>query len=357
MSFKSITIDSVMPQIVKKDNDFVVFMSGFLGRNIQGYEFPEFAEEKEKKNIVKLLTPFISKLSVIDKVIDLSRILKDDITLLGLIDREIIDDDILRIMTPQNVSSIRIIASEKYDVWFFLNFSEHFLVRSTFIGNGFEVIYNKLNDIAILFDEEFIPMFDKNYGFITSDLSLVGHGVKFRFLLNLWGLRGSQIFPSVLSTMSSNGIVYSYNQLYEKSGFMEFTYTFSPDKSMYENKKIFMSLLEEFRYSEIEERKKQRAKINYSNLLREFREMKDSFKSITFMHYRALVNTLTKLSMINFFSKEDPYEETDMDTMINYLLLLLRDTSIMLYSGISIPNDSFIGKERALLVKKFFSNR
>jgi protein-arginine kinase len=73
MSFKSITIDSVMPQIVKKDNDFVVFMSGFLGRNIQGYEFPEFAEEKEKKNIVKLLTPFISKLSVIDKVIDLSR--------------------------------------------------------------------------------------------------------------------------------------------------------------------------------------------------------------------------------------------------------------------------------------------
>jgi hypothetical protein len=193
--------------------------------------------------------------------------------------------------------------------------------------------------------------------FITSDLSLVGHGVKFRFLLNLWGLRGSQIFPSVLSTMSSNGIVYSYNQLYEKSGFMEFTYTFSPDKSMYENKKIFMSLLEEFRYSEIEERKKQRAKINYSNLLREFREMKDSFKSITFMHYRALVNTLTKLSMINFFSKEDPYEETDMDTMINYLLILLRDTSIMLYSGISIPNDSFIGKERALLVKKFFANK
>lgn len=85
--------------------------------------------------------------------------------------------------------------------------------------------------------------------------------------------------------------------------------------------------------------------------------MKDSFKSITFMHYRALVNTLTKLSMINFFSKEDPYEETDMDTMINYLLLLLRDTSIMLYSGISIPNDSFIGKERALLVKKFFANK
>jgi hypothetical protein len=89
----------------------------------------------------------------------LAEILKDDITLLGLIDREIIDDDILRIMTPQNVSSIRIIASENYDVWFFLNFSEHFLVRSTFIGNGFEVIYNKLNDIAILFDEEFIPMF------------------------------------------------------------------------------------------------------------------------------------------------------------------------------------------------------
>jgi len=361
MIFKSISIDDIMPQIVKGDNDFVVFMSGYLGRNIEGYDFPELLKEKEKKEIIKLLIPFVTNINVNNinvnnKIIDLTRVLEDDVALLGLIDREIIEDDILRTMTPQSTSTTRIISTDNYDIWFFLNLSEHFLVRSTTIGNGFENIYNKINDISILFDDNFVPIFNENYGFITSDLSLAGHGIKFKFLLNLWGLRSSQIFSSVLSTMASNGITYSHNPPYEKTNFMEFTYTFSPNKSMYENKKIFTSLLEKFHESEIEERKKQKLKVNYNNLSKEFRDMRESFKTITFMHYKALINTLSKLSMINFFSKEDPYSETDMDKMINYLLLLLRDTSIMLYSGISIPNDSIVGKERALLIKKFFTS-
>lgn len=350
---ESLTFSKVMPQQVKTDRDFVVYTVMSLSRNIDGYDLPALLSDKQKKEINLKIKEFITTLPDFENFIDITNITNKDNELLGLIDRELIDYDFIKFLNAKN-KMLRILLDRRVTCVITTNAYDHFNVRSTFIGNGIDVSFDIIEKISILFDDYFIPAFDKSYGYITSDVFTIGHGVKTKILLNIWGLRNSNNLENVLDALSSNGVLYNHNPLYDRTNFMEFVHVFSPDKSMIANRILLKSLLERVKEIEIEERMKIRNRYNLRNLIREYNEFKATIKSANFIHYKALLGLMSKLSIISFFGNLGDEEPVDLSELINFLLIFLRDASIMLYSN-TPPTETFIGRERASILKKFFN--
>ncbi|MGB9621919.1 MAG: hypothetical protein ACP5PT_01005 [Brevinematia bacterium] len=345
----NIIFAKAMPQRSDIDEDFVVYTVADLYRNIDGYDFSNRLDSRHKEEIILKITDFVRILPDSSQIYDISFIADRDIEILGLIDREFIESDILRFLGNDLGVSIYCESNLKYFIY--TNVFNHFSLRSVVLGNGIEKVFDVIESVSILFDDYFVPTFSRSYGYITNDLATVGHGVKIRFLLNIWGLRGSSVFESVLGTLASNGIFYHHNPLYDKTSFMEFFYVFNPDKSMIANKILLSNLLSKVKEVELAERKKSKGK--KFNLYSEYQDFKNTIKMANFIHYKAFLGLMSKLSMLVFFGNEFG-EKINLNEMINFFTILLRDTSIMLYSGITVSNDSIIGKERASILKKFF---
>ncbi|MEN2997732.1 MAG: hypothetical protein ABDH28_01665 [Brevinematia bacterium] len=350
---ESVVFDKMMPVQAKEDSSFIVYTVTTLSRNIDGYDIPVRLGEKQKKEINSKIMEFLKTLPEYDNLVDATSITGRDNELLGLIDREIIDYDLIRFLNVKN-KMLRLFFDQKVNYVIATNAYDHFSVRSTFVSNGIDRSFDIVERFSILFDEYFVPAFSKMYGYITSDISTIGHGVKVKFLMNVWGLRNSGSLESVLEVLSSNGVFYNHNPLYDRTNFMEFTYVFQPDESMVANKVIFKSLLEKVREIELDERKKLGMRYTSRSLYREYNDLKNTIKSANFIHYKAFLGLMSKLSMISLFSDNDEESFAYLSEMINFLILLLRDASIMLYSNIP-PTESFIGKERASILRKFFN--
>lgn len=350
---ENVIFGKALPQQSQEDGEFVVYTITTLSRNLEGYDFPTRLSDKQKKEINLKIKEFLKTLPDYDNLIDVTMITNRDNELLGLIDREIIDYDIIKFLNSKN-KMVKIFFESKLKYSIATNTHDHFNVRSTFIGNGIEKSFDYIEKISILFDDYFIPSFNKNYGYITSEISTIGHGVKIRFLLNLWGLKNSSNFENILEVLSSNGVFYNHNPLYDRTNFMEFYYSFLPEHSMISNLILIKSLLQKVKEIEINERKKIKNKLSPKNIIKEYQDFKNTIKNANFIHYKAFLGLMSKLSMISFFGSIEDEDPIDLSEMINFLILLLRDASIMLYSNIP-PTESFIGKERATILKKFFN--
>lgn len=346
---ENIVFSKAMPQSVGLDDDFLVYVVMDLYRNIDGYDFSDHLDEKQKEEVNYRISEFIKILPDSSQIYDVSFVVDRDIEILGLIDREFIDSDILRFLGRS--SGVNIFSEVTLKYFIYTNVFNHFSLRSVFLGNGIDKAFEIVDSASILFDDYFVPAFSKSYGYITNDISTIGHGVKVRFLLNIWGLRGSNVFESVLETLAANGIYYHHNPLYDKTNFMEFFYVFNPDKSLIANKMLLKDLLSKVKEIEISEREKVRGK--KFNLYAEYQDFKNTIKMANSIHYKAFLGLMTKLSMLGFFGNKFG-EKINVSEMVNFFTILLRDTSIMLYSGITISNDSLISKERATVLKKFF---
>lgn len=349
----NVVFATAVPPQSKKDESFVVYTVLTLSRNIAGYDLPSRLDDKQKKEVNVKIKEFLSTLPDSDNITDITYITSRDVELLGIIDREILEYDIIKFLGTKNRST-RIYLENRIRYSITTNFYDHFYVRSTFTGNGIDETFDIIERFSILFDDYFVPAFNKSYGYITSDMSTIGHGVKVKFLLNVWGLRNSSNFENVLDTLSSNGILYNRNPLYDRTNFMEFTYSFQPDKSMIANKILFKTLIDKVKEVEMNERIKMEQRFSVHNLIKEYNDFKNTIRSANFIHYKTFVSLMSRLSMISFFSNMKDSEAIDLSEMINYLILLLRDASIMLYSNIP-PTESLVGRERAAMLKRFFN--
>ncbi|MFN4245539.1 MAG: hypothetical protein ACK4F9_05255 [Brevinematia bacterium] len=350
---ESVIFSKAMPQQLKKDSDFVVYTVLTLSRNIDGYDLPRMLNDKQKKEVNLKIKEFLGLLQDYDNLVDSTIVTNRDNELLGLIDRELLDYDFIKFLSEKN-KMVKLFVERTLRFVITTNTYDHFNVRSVFIGNGFDDSFDIIERFSILFDDYFVPSFSKSYGYITSDISTIGHGVKVKFLLNIWGLRNSSNLENVLDVLSSNGVLYNYNSLYDRTNFMEFVYVFQPDKSMVANKILFKSLLDRVRDVELEERRKLKSRYGGMDLLREYNDFKNTISSANFIHYKAFLGLMSKLSMISFFGNINDDDPVDLSEIINFLIVLLRDASIMLYSNI-IPNESLIGRERSVILKKFFN--
>lgn len=348
----NVIFDKAMPPQVVDDGDFVVYTITSLSRNFDGYDLPHRLNDKQKKEINSKIKEFLKTLPMGD-LFDATSITNLDAQLLGLIDRELLDYELIKFLNNKN-KMLKVFFEQKLQFVITTNTYDHFCVRSTFIGNGIDRSFDIIEKISIMFDDYFIPSFSKSFGYITSDISTIGHGVKIRFLLNIWGLRASNNLENILDILSTNGIFYNHNPLYDRTNFMEFVYVFQPDKSMIANKILFKSLLERIKEVEMTERKKLRNRYSGRNLFKEYNDFKTTIRNANFVHYKMFISLMHKLSMISFFGNLDDDKPVDLSELINFLLILLRDASVMLYSNIP-PTESFIGKERANILKKFFN--
>ncbi|MCX8029406.1 MAG: hypothetical protein N2712_05345 [Brevinematales bacterium] len=350
---QSVSFNRLMPNQVRKDESFVVYTVLTLSRNMAGYDLPMRLEDKQKKEINSRVKEFLNTLPDYENITDITSITSKDNELLGLIDREILDYEIIKFLGGKS-RNVRIYLENRAKYSITTNVYDHFYLRTTYLGNGIDEVFDTVERMSILFDEYFVPSFNKSYGYITSDISTIGHGVKMKFLLNIWGLRNSNNLENIIDTLSSNGVYYNHNPLYDRTNFMEFSFAFQPDKSMIANKIMFKSLIERVREIEIKERMKLGDKFSTFNIVKDYNDFKTTVKSANFIHYKAFVNIISKLSIVSFLSSLRDKEIVDLSELINFLLVFLRDASIMLHSNIP-PTESFIGRERANMLKKFFN--
>ncbi len=354
--FRILDLQNVLPPLNGSDQEFVVLSKLSVKRNLETYEFSDMLNEDRKKEVNSLIEDFVKILPYSSDLYDLSYVLDDDIKLLGLIDREILEEDILKSsnLRPQYV---RILFDPKRGYSVATNIFDHVSFSSFSFGNAIENLFNISEDFFILFDDYFVPVFDENLGFITSSYENIGHGVTVKVLLNVTGLRNSGSLEKVLETIRASGIHYSHNPFYEKTDFMELKFIPRADISLVANIKEFVNILNKIKEKEVIEREKFFGKFDRRFLIKDLSDIIQSLKMVNFMHYKAFLNIVSRLFIIYHNDRTiiKNLSQKEFWKLIDMLIVLLRDTSIMLYSNITVPNDSLIGRERASLVKKFLS--
>lgn len=186
---------------IGEKSDIVISSRVRIARNINGYNFPHWCEEKILRNIEfeiieKLKSShFFSNI----EIFDINEITEDQAFI--LIERNLISNDFLK-------NRGRILITNKNKSFFIiLNEEDH--IRIQIFESGIEVkrAWKKLSEIDDELQNLFIFAFDKKYGYLTSCPTNCGTGLRASIMIHLPALVYTKKISSAFKVANKVGLV------------------------------------------------------------------------------------------------------------------------------------------------------
>lgn len=148
-----------------------------LFRNIQGYKFPISIEAEDGRNLSKIITEIL--LSNI-KNLKFINLWENEGKLDVYKEKGIVTNSLIK---NSGFSSFAINNDETFSV--IINEKEHLGLQFKNNGNNIKEMYEYINQIDDLIEEKLTYLFDDNLGYLTSDISNIGTGLKVSIMIHL----------------------------------------------------------------------------------------------------------------------------------------------------------------------------
>lgn len=197
-----------MSNLIEGNNNLLINNKVSIFRNIKGYKFSRRLSIEEGRTLSKLIQNVLLKniknLEVIDFSNDKEKInyYKD----LNLITNSFIKN--------KELSAFLIDNEKKFSV--IINENEHIRLQYVNNGNNIKEMYEYLNKIDNLIENEFRYAFDDRLGYLMSDLSNLGTGIKVSITLHLPILTSIDKIVSLSKSLELNNL--SIRGLYGERG-------------------------------------------------------------------------------------------------------------------------------------------
>lgn len=167
-------------------------------RNIQGYKFPVNLETEEgrrlSEKVINILLDNVDGLKTINLWKD-----KEELDIYK--EKGIITNSLLK---NSDFSSFAINNDETFSVM--INEKEHLGLQSVSNGNNLEEMYEYVNKIDDLIEDKLTYSFDNNIGYLTSDVSNIGTGLKTAVMVHLPVLSTNDEIANLLRGLNRAGI-------------------------------------------------------------------------------------------------------------------------------------------------------
>lgn len=167
-------------------------------RNIQGYKFPSDLEAEEgrrlSEKVIKILLENVDSLKTInlwenEEELDIYK------------EKGIITNSLLK---NSGFSSFAINNDETFSVM--INEKEHLGLQFVSNGNNLEEMYEYVNKIDDFIEEKLTYSFDDNLGYLTSDISNIGTGLKASVMIHLPVLSTNDEIANLLRGLNRAGM-------------------------------------------------------------------------------------------------------------------------------------------------------
>lgn len=167
-------------------------------RNIQGYKFPANLEIEEGRRLSEKVTEIL-----LDNVDGLKTInLWENQEKLDIYkEKGIITNSLLK---NSDFSSFAINNDETFSVM--INEKEHLGLKFTSNGNNIEEMYEYVNKVDDLIEDKLTYSFDDNLGYLTSDISNIGTGLKTSIMIHLLILSTNDKIANLLTGLNRSGM-------------------------------------------------------------------------------------------------------------------------------------------------------
>ncbi len=186
-----------------RDNDIVIYTKCSIARNIAGFLFPSKMSSEQSGEVLNLIS------DAIDSFED-----RDEFKLMPFKD---IDPLALKLLEERgalnnNVSenpARSILIHESSSLYASINMEDHINIASFFAGLDLDNSYFEANSLLAQFQKKLFFAAARDSGFITSDLTNLGSGVKFSVLCSLPSILQSNEIASVLEISKKGGLTVS----------------------------------------------------------------------------------------------------------------------------------------------------
>ncbi len=180
------------------ENGIIINSKVKVFRNIKGYKFPIDLEIEEgrrlSEKVMKILLDNVESLKTIN-------IWENEEELDIYKEKGIITNSLLK---NSGFSSFAINNDETFSVM--INEKEHLGLQSVSNGNNLEEMYEYVNKIDDLIEEKLTYSFDDNLGYLTSDISNVGTGLKASVMVHLPVLSTNDEVANLLRGLNRAGM-------------------------------------------------------------------------------------------------------------------------------------------------------
>lgn len=166
---------------VNKDNSFNIIMGSRLKlyRNIEGYKFTNKLEVEEGRRLSEKITYILDNNIENIKVIDLW---KDEEIENGSIYKE---SGVITEKFNKNKDFASFLISKEKNFYVMVNEENHIRLQIENSGNNIKEMYNTLNDIDDLLEENLNYSFDEKFGYLTPNIKNIGTAFTCSIIMHL----------------------------------------------------------------------------------------------------------------------------------------------------------------------------
>ena len=191
-----------------KSGDIVLFTKVELFRNLKGQKFVKYISEEEARNIAEKV---YNKLSSKDEKLNFLKSWESSKNELNYYkDKEIASD---KLIERKNKSAIIINEDETLSI--ILNEEEHIKIQGITAGFEIEETYKIVNAVDDLISKDFSYEFDKEYGYLTSNIKNLGTGLNISMVVHLPALKANNRIKDVKESLKDDKV--SVEELYKDS--------------------------------------------------------------------------------------------------------------------------------------------
>ena len=180
------------------ENTNIISSNIKIFRNIQGYKFPISLKVEDGRNLCKIIKETLQSSIKNLKFINLW---ENEGKLEVYKEKGIVTNSLIK---NSGFSSFAINDNETFSV--IINEKEHLGLQFKNNGNNIEEMYKYIDQVDNLIEEKLNYLFDDNLGYLTSDISNIGTGLKVSTTIHLPILSINDKVTNLLSELNKTGI-------------------------------------------------------------------------------------------------------------------------------------------------------
>ena len=309
-----------------KDSHIVISSRIRLARNLRDFSFPQWADKKERKEVLSLMKDAIFQIKYLKNGLfaELDRL--DALDKQFLLERHLISREQTR-----GRDSKAVVISEKEIISIMLNEEDHLRIQVFQSGFNLSDAWRLINELDEQLEQKLNYAFSPQWGYLTACPTNVGTGMRASLMLHLPALVMSKQIGSILQTLSKLGIVARglYGEGTEASGnFFQFSNQITLGRSEEDIIDNLERVVRQIINYEEERRKlllKQNREILYNQIWRAYGLLKNSY-------FINSGETMNLLSMVRLGADLDILKDVQLKK-INELFLLTQPAHLQKIEG------------------------
>lgn len=182
------------------DTDVALYSRCNLARNISGFLFPNKIDTADSSDVISLVFSFFDSLK------DAAYFKKLKLKSIGPLSVKLLEEKGVLFTDMPAKSEKAVIMHENGSLYVGLNLEDHINISSFTSGLDTEDVYARSSSIELEMRKKIIFSEDKEIGFLSSDITGIGTGLKFSVLCSLPGILYSNSIAYVLELTKKNNL-------------------------------------------------------------------------------------------------------------------------------------------------------